>query len=126
MKSFITAVTIAILIFIGSYAYGERMDRITEDLTAMNSETRGHLEREDFAAGAGSAEKMEPYVDDERTFMSMTGSHLDGEKIELYLAELMEYTGYGNTADAVSSCGRLDVCISRMSQKYKLRIENVF
>ena len=125
MKSFITALVIAAVIFIGSMFYNRELDSLSETMLDYNNQIMNMLHNEDYPGAAGQVQALTDYVETKKIPLSMIIDHATLDKIENSLAELAGYVEGRAKTDALAKSRTLDVLFQYIPKNYKLRLENI-
>lgn len=125
MKSFVVSIIIAAVVISGSLFSTHQIEKVSETLSAENSEITEFLKNEDFEKALRLTEDMEDYVNKKKLSLAIIMDHSDLDKIELSIAELKGYVEGNIRTDALAKCSMLDVLLRHMPKNYNLKIENI-
>ena len=125
MKGVIISLCIAIVLVVGSIAYTNHIDSVSEEFAQMNQRVIEALEAEDYETAKTETEKMEKYLDKKSTVLAATGNHEELDNIEMNLSELSGYVDGGKQTDALAHCNVLGFLFEHLPKNYKLKLENI-
>lgn len=125
MKSFITALVIAICLICGSIFHLMRFEDESRMLAQINSEAATLITSGDFKGAEKKIEEMERRLKSFEPFSMAMSNHEETDKIHTGLAELRIYTRSGNTADALAKSALLDYLFEHLPDNSRLKYENI-
>ncbi len=125
MKGVIISGVIAILILIGSIAYTNHIENVSEELSDINKVIIEALTAENYSKASSSAKELNDYLDSHRAILEATGNHEEIDKIEMNISELVEYIDGGEKTDALSNCRVLDFLFDHLPKNYEMKLENI-
>lgn len=125
MKGVIISAVIAILIVLGSIAYTNHMESVSDELGEINDIIVDALTSENYAQASEYVGKLNDYLDSHHTILAATGNHEEIDKIEMNISELTEYIEGEEKTDALSNCRVLDFLFEHLPKNYELKWENV-
>ena len=125
MKGVIISGVIAILILIGSIAYTNHIENVSEELSDINKVIIEAITAENYSKASSSAKELNDYLDSHRAILEATGNHEEIDKIEMNISELVEYIDGGEKTDALSNCRVLDFLFDHLPKNYEMKLENI-
>lgn len=125
MKSFFTALIIALVIAAGTFFYTHNIEVISEKLLADNRRIITCIKDNEYEEAYELTKNMDEYMNETKISLAVIMDHSDLDKIESGIAELESYILSEIKSDALAKCNALDVLIRHMPKNYKLKIENV-
>ena len=125
MRSFISAVAIGIALICGSILYTNHIQKISDELIRCNSVVYRLISEDKFSEADQVIQMMCSYIDDKKIILAATGNHEEIDKIEINIAELMQYNNYEFKADAAARTKVLYILFEHLPKNYKLRPENI-
>lgn len=125
MKSVVISIIIAVVMISGSLFYTHSLEKVSDELTEINTQVQKYLEADDFSGADSEIEHLKSYLDSRRAVLDATGNHEEIDKIEMNLSELSEYTKGEKKTDALSRCHVLHFLFEHLPLNYKLKPENI-
>lgn len=125
MKSFISAMIIAILLIWGSGYYMSELESISKELCEVNTKARISLEAEDYEAAEKNIDEIYSSLERYHMFFAAMGNHTELDNIKTNLAELKVYAESGEKYDALSKCMVLSYLFEHLPGNSRLKIENI-
>lgn len=125
MKSVVISIFIAISIVIGSVAYGNHMQKVSDTLVSLNDGLISEIYKENYSAAEDILDNIMEYINSQRTVLSVTDDHEVLNKIEININELYSYIKGEQKIDALSKCGGLKALFEHLPNNYELRLENI-
>lgn len=125
MKSFLSAMIIAILLVWGSGSYMSELESISMELYDVNSSAYDSIEAEDYQAAEADIDEIYSVLEKHHMFFAAMGNHTELDNIKTNLAELEVYTKSREKYDALSKCSVLSFLFEHLPANSRLRIENI-
>lgn len=125
MKSFLAALSLALVIIIcGCFSLGH-LEKISDELTEENNRVISALESDDFASADTSISRLYEYIEQYEPFFAAIGNHEEIDNIEMNLAELKAYSAGRMKYDALAKSRSLDFLFGHLPKNSRIRIENI-
>lgn len=125
MKGVVISAVIAVLIVLGSIAYTNHIESVSNELGEINDAIIEALTSENYVQAAVHTKELNDYLDSHRAILEATGNHEEIDKIEMNISELSEYIEGEEKTDALSNCRVLDFLFGHLPKNYELKWENV-
>lgn len=125
MKGVVISAIIAVLLVIGSIAYTNHIECVSEELGDINNKVIKALTAEDYDTASECVNELTEYLDSHRAVLGATGNHEEFDKIEMNISELTEYIDGHEKTDALSNCRVLDFLFEHLPKNYEMKWENV-
>lgn len=125
MKSLIIALSIGLLTIVGSIAYTNHLESVTEQMTRENEIIAQALENERFEEANKSAKELIAFVREKRVILDAVGNHQELDDIEKNLCEMTAFTQEKNKDDSIAKCRVLSFLIESLPRNFKIKIENI-
>ena len=125
MKSVFAALGIGLAIVIGSLAYTEHLENVSEQLLIYNRELTEHLKREDLEKAEESLNTIESFLQERRTVMDSMGKHGNLDDIEKNMIELKSYIECEAIKEAITKNKSLEFLFDDLPRNFHIRIENI-
>lgn len=125
MRSLVVSLVIGVAIVWGSVAYTARLESLSKEMLAVNSQIMDYIEHEEWDKAEAKIQYLYNFVNDRRMAMEATGDHEVLDKIEMNISELIAYNDAEMKADAMAKCQILDFLITHLPKNFKLKIENI-
>jgi Icc-related predicted phosphoesterase len=125
MKSFITAIVIAVVMVGGGLLYVNHIQKISDEMVQLNEEVITLLEQDAFEEAEQKISRINECIDQKRTVLAATGNHEELDKIEIYTLELEQYTKGRAREDALARCHVLSLLLEHLPKNYRLKLENI-
>ena len=125
MKSFITAIVLAISILVGGISYRIYLDDITKELIIRAEKITQSVLSEDYEIAQTGISALEDFIEEKRIALASTLDHSILDKIETNLAELKAYAACHQQFDSLAKCEPLNLQFKHLPKNYKVRPENI-
>ena len=125
MRSLVVSLIIGAAIIWGSVAYTARLESLSKEMLAVNSQIMDYIEHEEWDKADAKIQYLYKFVNERRMAMEATGDHEVLDKIEMNISELIAYNDAEMKADAMAKCQMLDFLIAHLPKNFKLKIENI-
>lgn len=125
MKSFISAMIIAILLVWGSGRYMSELESISGELYEVNKNAYSALEAENYSEAEKEIDEIYSTLEKHHMFFAAMGNHTELDNIKTNLAELKVYTQSREKHDAMSKCMVLSFLFEHLPGNSRLKIENI-
>ena len=125
MKSVFVALGIGIAIVIGSLAYTEHLENVSEQLLIYNRELTERLKQEDLKKAEESLDIIEGFLQERRTVLDSMGKHGNLDDIEKNMIELRSYIECDAIKEAMTKNKSLEYLIDDLPRNFHIRIENI-
>ena len=125
MRSFITALIIAVLLCIASFYYSFKIRDASDMLLSDTEWISNALRNDDFSGAAKMARKLDRSIKRLEPFLSVYGNHEDVTLVEGCLAQLEVYAEGMDKTEALASTKYLANLFEHMPQNLYIRLENV-
>ncbi len=125
MKSFITALIIAVLLCIASFYYSFKIKGVSDMLLSDTERISTALDDDNFSGAADMTRRLDRSVKQLEPFLSAFGNHEDVTLVEGCLAQLEVYAEGMDKTEALASSKYLANMFEHMPQNLYIRLENV-
>lgn len=126
MKSFITAIFIGTAMIFCCIVYMLQTEKLSEQLTEINSRMISYIENDDYENAANSHKALCNMLDKKRLFLSALENHSELDSIQIQLSQLSEYISARHKGDALAYCKALSITLEHIPKKYCIKAENIF
>ena len=125
MKSFITAITIAVILICGSLFYSKHLENESRSLLRINGNISDAILKDDYPSAEMYIDELEDNIDSFEEFFLATGNHAEIDSIKTNLAELRSFSKGGMKWDALAKTYVLDFLLSHLPENMRLKIGNI-
>lgn len=125
MKSFITALCIAVALIIASSFSTKHLEQIASSLENTNNKVADAIRKDDFDTAVKEIAELSDYLAQCEPFFAATGNHEEIDNIEMNLAELRIYAMGGFRYDALSKSEVLSFLFNHLPKNSRLKLENI-
>ena len=125
MKSVFVALGIGFAIVIGSLAYTEHLENVSEQLLIYNRELTERLKQEDLKKAEESLDIIEGFLQQRRTVLDSMGKHGNLDEIEKNMIELRSYIECNAIKEAMTKNKSLEFLFDDLPRNFHVRIENI-
>lgn len=125
MKSFLTALSLALIIIAGSCFSLAHLEKVSDNLVEVNKKITAALENDDYTAADESIAVLYDYIEQYEPFFAAIGNHAEIDNIEMNLAELKAYSAGRLKYDALAKSQSLDFLFGHLPKNSRIKIENI-
>ncbi len=125
MKSFITAIIIAAILFSGSIIYTKKLYSESQKLLDITHQIYDSLNNDDYIGAKDSIDELHDMVSDFESFFLATGNHIEIDNIKMNLSELRSFAEGGMKSDALAKTYVLQFLLEHLPESMRLSIENI-
>lgn len=125
MKSLVTALVIAAVLFSGSIFYLDQLSDKSDELARITADIAHDIESENFEDADRKIAVLTSTVDDFEDFFLATGNHSEIDNIETALAELRAFSHGRSRTDALSQTNVLTFLFTHLPENSRLKIGNI-
>lgn len=125
MRSLITALVIAAVLFGGSVLYLHRLSAESDTLAYMTEDIARDIEAENYDTANEKITSLAEKVDEFESFFLATGNHAEIDSIKTALAELSAFSNGHMRTDALSKTNVLSFLFTHLPENSRLRIGNI-
>lgn len=126
MKSFITAIFIGTAMIFGCIAYMLQTEKLTAQLTDINSRMILYIEDDDYENAANTHKALCTVLNRNRLVLSAAENHSELDSIQIQLSQISEYITAHRKSDALAYCKVLSITLEHIPKKYRIKAENIF
>lgn len=125
MKSFVTALILALVIVVLGVMHTSKIEKLSDELLKANEKISEAVDSDDFKEADLQIEKIRRIVEENRMMLTLSMDHNEVDKIEMNVAQLEAYVEEEKREDALSFSNVLETLFIRLPKNYRLKIENV-
>lgn len=125
MKTFITAIVIAVLLVGGGLVFNFSIDGIADELIKECDKISTRIDEEKFQEASESISKMEEYMDKKKIVLASIINHENVDDIELCISELKGYAERKIGSEAHVKCNRLRHLLEHLPANYTVTLQNI-
>lgn len=125
MKSFWTAVVIAVLLIGGGVLFNRNIDHVTRELSEKEEKITALIEKESFDGAEKEIDSLKKYIDDKMIVLASVVDHKNIDEIELCVAEIEGYAKEESKTHALTKCKKLEHLISHLPINYSVTLQNI-
>lgn len=125
MKSFWTAVVIAVLLIGGGILFNRHIDNVTNEMSQKEEKITELIEKESFSGAEKEIDSLKKYIDDKMIVLASVVDHKNIDEIELCVAEIKGYAKEKSRTDALAKCKKLEHLISHLPINYSVTLQNI-
>lgn len=125
MKSFITAMAIAVIIVGGGIVYNICIDRISEDFRERCEKITEEIQNGNYREAVRDAGDLSEYMDKKKTLLASIINHENIDDIEMCITELKEYAQNAEAAEAMVRCRKLEHLFEHLPANYSIKPQNI-
>lgn len=125
MKSFVTALILALVIVVLGVMHTSKIEKLSDELLKANEKVSEAVDRDDFKEADLQIKKIRRIVEENRMILTLSMDHNEVDKIEMNVAQLEAYVEEEKREDALSFSNVLETLFIRLPKNYRLKIENV-
>lgn len=125
MKSFVTALILALVIVVLGVMHTSKIEKLSDELLKANEKISAAVDSDDFKEADLQIEKIRRIVEENRMMLTLSMDHNEVDKIEMNVAQLEAYVEEEKREDALSFLNVLETLFIRLPKNYRLKIENV-
>lgn len=125
MKSFWTAIAIAVLLIGGGILFNMNIDHVTDELAEKEKKITELIEKESFNDAKKEIDGLKQYIDDKMIVLASVVDHKNIDDIELCVAEIEGYAKEGSQIHALTKCKKLEHLINHLPINYSISLQNI-
>lgn len=125
MKSFVTAIIIAVILISGSLFYSKHLEKESLALLNLNGNITDAINSDDYLSAEAYINEFSDNIDSFEEFFLATGNHAEIDSIKTNLAELRSFAKGGMKEDALAKTYVLDFLLSHLPENMRLKIGNI-
>ncbi|MDD6214078.1 MAG: DUF4363 family protein [Firmicutes bacterium] len=125
MKSFVTAMSIALIIVIGGIAFNICINDLSDELIDTCEKITEHLNDRDFSAASKQILEMSEFIDRKKLIFASVLNHENIDEIELCVSELQGYTDSKYLVEALVRCKKLKHLFEHLPSNYRVTMHNI-
>lgn len=125
MKSFVTAMLIALFLVFGGVAFNNGINGVTARFLARLDEVEAAVINEDFARAAEKSSAMSAELAKSKPLLCAVINHENIDEAEECLSELCAYAESSDKEESAVQCRRLRRLLSRLPENYSVSAQNI-
>ncbi len=125
MKSFVTALILALIIVALGVLHTSKIEMLSAELLGVNERVFESVSQDDFKTANEGIKKIRDIVEKNRMMLTLSIDHSEVDKIEMNVAQLEAYVEEEKREDALSFLNVLETLFIRLPKNYRLKIENI-
>ena len=125
MKSFLTAMTIALAVIIGGIMFNVCIGNLSDRLIDRCEEITQQLNNLDFSEASKGVSEMSEYIDKKKIVLASILNHESIDDIEVCVSELQGYTDNRYLVEALVRCRKLKHLFEHLPADYTVSPQNI-
>lgn len=115
MRSFISAIAVALILAAGAVGYGIYVEKTADELNEYTDRIESAIDRGEFALAGSAAQEMIGALDAKKEILGAIANHEEIYEIQKNLAELVCYAEDSDRAESRTKCAAVVAILERLS-----------
>lgn len=125
MKSFITALAIAVILVCGGIVFNISINNISNDFRERCERITEEIQSGNYDEAARLSSELAEYSDRKKVLLASIINHENIDDIEMCITELEEYANNKKGAEALVRCRKLEHMFEHLPDDYSIKPQNI-